>query len=531
MTLAPRFLVRFWTRLRVARFARRLKAAGCDRSAQAGAFAERMAQLAATEFGRRHGLGAGTPYRQFRDKVPLRTYAEFQPFIARMIGGEAGVLTPGKCRFFIETAGSTGATTKFVPAPGAMLGHFRAGLRDALCLYAMRARRTDVFLGRHLHLGTSTAATPCNRAFRVSLDGMLALCLTPWVAANLYAPPAEVAQLPAGPDKARAAAEAMRSGDVRLIAGTPADLCALVEAVRQAAAGPAHSAPFAAVWPNLECCVHTGAPLGLHAETLRAALGPHAALHEVYAAAEGIFAAQDGGAPAALRLLTGTGVFFEFLPLSAYKEEATGGAGAQCLPLEKVEPGADYVLVVTTPAGLCRYVTGDLVRLVSVEPPRLQFAGRVGLQLNTFGERVGERDVLETLQAVCARHGWSPVACHVAPYVQRPGPGRHAHAHEWWLEFRTHSVQTPLANVLAPELDAELCHRNRDYAARRASGALSLPLIRLVMPGLFERWARAQGKAAGVSKLPRCRSDRLIADQLNALAPFHQDSLAPRPPG
>jgi hypothetical protein len=530
MTLAPRFLVKFWAGWRTARFARRLKSPGHDRNAQHRAFAARMAQLAATAFGRQHGLTAATPYEQFRVKVPPRTYAHFQPFIARMIRGEPGVLAPGRCPFFVETAGATGAATKILPAPAALFGHFRTALAGALALYARRARRTDVFLGRHLHLGTSTAASACQGAYRVSFDGLVALCLPPWVAANLYAPPGEVAQLPEGPAKARAAAEAMRRSDVTLIAGTPADLCALTEAVHAAASGDAHSAPFAAVWPNLECCLHTGAPLGLHGDILRAALGPGVTLHEVYAAAEGVFAAQDGAAPSALRLLADTGVFFEFLPLSAYHEAKVESAGAQCLPLEGLQPGTDYVPVVTTPAGLCRYVTGDVVRFASVEPPRLQVAGRAGLQLDALGERVTERDVLDTLQAVCARHGWHPISFHVAPYVQRLGPGQLANVHEWWLELRTHSVRTPLANVLGPELDTELCRRNHNYAARRANGSLGLPLVRLVMPGLFAHWAQEQGRAASASKLPRCRPDRLIADQLAALAPFYQDRITPARP-
>jgi len=41
------------------------------------------------------------------------------------------------------------------------------------------------------------------------------------------------------------------------------------------------------------------------------------------------------------------------------------------------------------------------------------------------------------------------------------------------------------------------------------------------MPGVFERWAQQQRMVGGASKMPRCRSDRLIADQLGALAGFH----------
>ncbi len=526
MTLAPRFLVNLWAGFQVARFGRRLKVSGGGIRAQHDTFTRLMTSTARTEQGRALGLGPATPYAQFRDKVPLRGYDHFQPLIARMAAGEAGVLVPGKCHFFVKTAGATGLRSKVLPVPEAMLAHYRSGLYAALFHYARRVGHAGVFLGRHVQIGASTALTEAKGTYRTSLDGILTLCLSPWVEANLHSPPSEIALMPEGAEKIDATARTMLRRDVTLVAGTPAFLCALALAARVAAGtGKQPVTHLHAVWPNLECCLHTGAPLGLFGETLRASLGSAVHLHEVYAAAEGIFAAQDGGKPTALRLLTDTGVFFEFLPLASYNEFTVERAGSLCLPLEKISAGIDYVLVLTTPAGLCRYVSGDIVRFVAVDPPRLQFVGRTMLQLDSLGEHVSEREVTETLQAVCVRNGWHPLAFHVAPYEQRVAAGQVAHFHEWWLELTTHSVKTPMANVLGPELDAELCRRNPNYAGRRAQNLLGPPQVRLVMPGVFERWAQEQHKTASASKLPRCRSDRLIADQLAALAPFHQSAI------
>lgn len=528
MTLAPRFLVNFWAGCRVAAFQRRLRAAGRGAGDQAAVFARRMAQVAETAFGRDHGLTATTPYAQFRAKVPPRPPEYFDPLVARMQAGEADVLTPGRCRFFVETAGTTGTGTRILPVPEPMLAHYRHGLRDALFLYAARAGHAGVFLGRHLHVGASTALTEAQGAYRTGLDGMLALCLTPWAEANLYAPPPAVARLPDGPDRIAAAVRAMRPRDVTLLGGSPGSVCALALAARPAA-GPDRAPPphLTAVWPNLECLMFTGAQPGLFQDTLRATLGPTVVFHELYAAAEGIFAAQDAGSPAGLRLLTDAGVFFEFLPLRSFHEDKLATAGAACLPLDQVEAGVDYVLVLTTPAGLCRQVPGDIVRFVSVDPPRLQFAGRTRLRLDTFGENISERELLDTLLAVCARNGWQVVDFHVAPYSRRIAAGQTVNCHEWWVELRTHTMKTPTGNALGPELDAELARRNADYAARRANRGLDFPSVRLVMPGVFEQWAREQGKTSNAGKTPRCRPDRLIADQLATIARFHEATLPP----
>jgi hypothetical protein len=526
MTLAPRFLINFWVGFRVARFARRLKAEGRGLEAQQAAFTRLMAQSAMTEFGRTHELQDETTYGQFQDTVPLQTYQSLEPLIARIVAGEADVLVPGKCPFFVETAGTGGLMPKLLPVPEAMLTHFCSALRDALFHYVHRVGHAGVFLGRHLHVGASTAVTESKGSYRTSLDGILTLCLSPWVEANLRSPPALIAQLPESSEKIIATTRAMLRRDVTLVGGTPALICDLALAAYESSVDqpPAH---LQALWPNLECYLHTGAPLGIYSEALRAALGPSVKFHEVYIAAEGIFATQDDGTPTAMRLMVDAGIFYEFLPLALYNEATLAHSGALCVPLEKIQVATDYVLIVTTPAGLCRYVTDDIVRFVSVDPPRLQFAGRASCQLNAFGERVSERDIFETVRAVCSHNGWQAIAFHVAPYAQRIAAGQVANVHEWWLELATHTVKTPTANVLGPEFDAQLFHRNADYAARRENGTLGAPQVRLVIPGVFARWAEEQRKTASASKLPRCRSDRLIADQLAALTRFHQDQLTP----
>jgi hypothetical protein len=499
--------------------------------AQRAAFTERMEAIDGTEFASLHGLDADTTYGHFRDKVPVRTYEWFEPFIRRMAAGEEDILVGGSCPFFVESAGTGGLAPKLLPAPEAMFAHYRESLQAALYLYAHRAGHAGVFLGRHLRVGASTKLTETGGSYRASLDGILALCVTPWDEANLRSPPAAVATLPEGAEKIAATAQAMLRNDVTLVTGTPALVCALSLAARElASTGKQRMTHLQAVWPNLECYMHTGAPLGLFGDALRASLGPTVKFHELYAAAEGIFAAQDAGTPTALRVLPNTGIFFEFLPHAAYSEATLARAGPQCVTLDAVEAGVNYVPVVTTPAGLVRYAMEDIVRFVTVDPPRLQFVGRTTLELNSLGEHVSERDVFDTLQAVCARNGWQAIAFHVAPYTQRLGAGQIANVHEWWVELGTHTMKTPTANVLGPEFDSELALRNREYAARRANGTLGAPLVRLVMPGVFQSWAREQHKTASASKLPRCRSDRLIADQLAALAPFHQATIAPFKP-
>jgi hypothetical protein len=101
--------------------------------------------------------------------------------------------------------------------------------------------------------------------------------------------------------------------------------------------------------------------------------------------------------------------------------------------------------------------------------------------------------------------------------------GQSRGGHEWWIEIRPGTVTTPIGPQMAVALDAELQRLSVDYAARRKSGMMDAPTVRLVMPGVFEHWLRYQNKWGGQHKLPRCRSDRLLADELAQVTNFARD--------
>ena len=516
MTIVPRPLVDFVAAHRARRLRARLHQQGDGTAQQKAVWRWLMAQHERTEAGREHGFGPRMAYDAFRAKVPVRTGADFRGAVERMAGGAAGVLWPGRCTHFVYTAGTVDGTSAMLPVPPEMARHFRETLAGAWLLQVVRTGRTDIFHGRHLHAGASTALMAAHGARAGYLDGIARACLTDWARENLYAPAPAVAALPEGPEKLAALLETCRNADVRLLAGSPAALIALLGALKEQGLA----------WPRLECCVQTGALPGIQAQPLAELAGPGVSLHEVYAAAEGIFAAQDGDARTGLRLFTDAGIFHEFLPVRELGGNPAS-LGEKCVPLAEVKTDTDYALVVTTPAGLVRCLVGDTVRFTSLHPPRLLVTGRTQFLLNSFGELTTERELTDSLIDVCARNRWEPVNFHVAPYFFRGTVRRNQGCHEWWVELRPGTVRTPTGPLLAAELDAELGRRNRDYTARRANGAIEPPVVRLVMPGVFTQWAELHPAFGGPVKLARCRSDRLMADQLAGIARFHSGTVAP----
>ncbi len=501
------------------RVGQRLARADGARRAQEQTWRALMRRFTVTHFGREQGIERGLRYEEFRHRVPLRGYEAFVPWIERMKRGEAGVLWPGRCAHYAVSSGTTAGRTKYLPITREMLGHFRQAGLESLCFYARRTGSARVFRGRHLFLGGSTALAPIAeaqsfRAWGGDLSGIAALNLPGWVEKHLYEPGREIAQLGDWPSKLRAIAARTARRNITLLAGIPSWLLILAEAMRVQTGWK----PLTAIWPQLECLVHGGVPLGPFAAELRAAVGEEVNFHEVYPASEGFIAAQDDEPAAGLRLVADAGIFYEFLPLARFDETRLFELGSEAVSLAAVQPGVDYVLLMTTPAGLCRYVIGDVVRFISTQPPRLVYVGRTRLQLSAFGEHVIEKELTDALTAVATRGGLTIANFHVAPKFATGARAETRGRHEWWIELKGSSPSAPEAHVLGLALDRELQRANDDYEAKRKGGGLELPAVRIVAPGTFEHWMRLHGKWGGQSKMPRCRSDREIADELATLA-------------
>lgn len=529
MLVWPKILLIAGASLLTVRAALRLRRKSGAPGAQHAAFAALTSRLAATTFWREAGLEAGATYETFRKRVAPRSHDQLAPAIERMIQGEPNVLWPGKCVLFASTAGTTTGLPRRLPVTEELLAHLKAARRDALSYYTARVGHAGVFGGRHLFLGGSTALSPLPgpnppEAYAAELSGIMALTLSRSEEKHLAEPSHAIAQMGDGLAKFDAIAARAASQDISLLSGLPTWVLLFAEAMREA--GALGKRPFKNLqerWPNLECFIHSGVPLAPLQAELRQALGPTVGFHEVYAACEGFIAAQDAEASTGMRLMADTGIFFEFLPIGDFDETRLDQLGPKVVPLAEVKVGLDYALLVTTPGGLARYVIGDVVRFTSTTPPRIIHVGRTSLSLTALGERVNEHEITEALLTVCQRNAWSISHFHVAPLLSANLTGQRRGRHEWWIELRRGSAATPIGPQISAALDVELGRLNPDYAARRKSGSIDVPTVRLVMPGVFEHWLRFKGKWGGQNKTPRCRNDRLIADELAQVTNFAQD--------
>lgn len=269
-------------------------------------------------------------------------------------------------------------------------------------------------------------------------------------------------------------------------------------------------------------CVVVTAPLfGPSLQRIKEGFGPEVTLHEVAANEAGIFAVQDGPEPGApLRLLTRAGLFFEFLPEADYRPDRLAELGSKTLTWQQVPEGETALLIVSSPPDLCRHATGELVRIVSKNPPRVERLGLIAQRVDAAGEHSSPRLLADALAEVCQRNGWSLCHAHVAPLGGASLTGQRHGRHEWWIELRPLTQQTPTGPMLAQALDPLLRSASKTYEERRRAGALAEPEVRLLIPGVFAAWMEERRRAGCPERPPFSLPDRRVADRLSAIARF-----------
>jgi hypothetical protein len=225
---------------------------------------------------------------------------------------------------------------------------------------------------------------------------------------------------------------------------------------------------------------------------------------EIYNASEGYFAIQNDFKSDDMLLLLDNGIYYEFLPMEEWSAEHP-----RAIPLEEVEQGKNYAIVISTNAGLWRYTPGDTVTFTSVSPYKIKITGRMRQFINVFGEEVMVENTDRALAETCRTTGAVVPEYTVAPiFFTRTGKG----GHEWLLEFER---EPPDLTAFSHQLDQNLQRINSDYEAKRFHNLALEPLIlRSMPPGTFHNWMKKRGKFGGQNKVPRLSNERRYVEEV-----------------
>ena len=190
------------------------------------------------------------------------------------------------------------------------------------------------------------------------------------------------------------------------------------------------------------------------------------------------------------------------------------------IALDEVELHKNYALVISTNAGLWRFLIGDTIRFTSKYPFRFRITGRTKLFINAFGEEVIIENTDEAIRLACIETNAAVSDYTVAPVYFS---GKENGAHEWLIEFERHPADlTAFTNAL----DQALKSLNSDYEAKRYRDmALRMPVLKVLPNGTFFSWLKRNGKLGGQHKVPRLSNDRKHVDEILEMMMEHS-SLA-----
>jgi hypothetical protein len=452
-----------------------------------------------TRFGRDHHFEAIESIADFQERVPIRSYeAMWHAYLRDSYPTYENLTWPGRVPFLALSSGTTQGATKYIPVTTQMIASNRKAAQTMIAFHLRAHPNSRLFSGRMFFLGGATALEePAPGIRQGDLSGIAAATLSSLLSPFTF-PPVEMALDSNWDRKLANLAEQSLGERITLVGGVPSWLLLLFERVLDKSG----KKTLAQVWPDLEVVVHGGVKFEPYRDTFGSILGsPEIRLLETYPCSEGFIAFGDFET-GLLRLVFDHGVFYEFMPV----DELDSAAPSRHW-LGTAETGVNYVIIVSTCAGMWAHIIGDTICFESLDPPLLRFTGRTKYTLSAFGEHLINEEVEEAVVKAASGTGAQIRDWHVGSVFA----GALGH-HQYVVEFVREPDRLERFREL---LDADLSQRNADYLAHRAADvALPLPAILLARPGSFESWMRSRGKLGGQNKVPRMDSSGNVTTEL-----------------
>ncbi len=470
--------------------------------AQLEVFSDLIKEARDTEIGRQYDFKSISSESEFKERVPIRHYEDFAPYIERLRHGEKNLLWPGEIKWFAKSSGTTNDKSKFIPVSKQSLEdvHFR-GAKDVFALYLKNNPDSGVLYGKTLTLGGSHRVNNfSNKSYFGDLSAIL-IENTPFWSEFIRTPSVEVALIEEFEEKVAKIIEESLDENVTSLAGVPSWYLVLLKKVLE------HTGKnnILEVWPNLEVFIHGGINFDPYREQYQNII-PSKSMNymETYNASEGFFAIQDDPESSDMLLMLDYGIYYEFIPMESFHEDHP-----KALNLSEVELGQNYALVISTNGGLWRYVIGDTIQFTSKKPFKIKITGRTKHFINAFGEEVIVDNAEQALNIATERTGANIKEYTAGPVFMK---GDQKGAHEWIIEFEQKPADF---DYFMEVMDDTLKTLNSDYEAKRHKNlTLEKPHLVVAKDGLFYEWMKQRGKVGGQNKIPRLANNRKYLDEL-----------------
>lgn len=461
---------------------------------QQNLFHSLIEQAKLTQFGKDHLFTAIKSHADFVKYVPVRDYEELKTYVDRVVAGEKDILWKGKPLYFAKTSGTTSGA-KYIPISKESMPYHVEGARNAILFYIQETGNADFVNGKMIFLQGSPEMDEKNGIKTGRLSGIAAHYVPKYLQKNRL-PGWETNCIDDWEIKVNAIVQETKNENMTVISGIPSWVQMYFEKLIQVSGQSVGN-----LFKNFNLFIYGGVNYEPYRKKFEQLIGRKVDSIELYPASEGFFAYQDSQKEKGMLLLLNAGIFYEFIKADEFYTE-----NPKRYTIGEVALNVNYVLIISTNAGLWAYNIGDTVMFTSLKPYRIMVTGRIKHYISAFGEHVIGKEVEQAMQQALSETDAMVTEFTVAPQIS---PNGGLPYHEWLIEFEKEPADM---DTFALKIDNALRKQNVYYDDLIVGSVLRTLVITKVPTGGFNEYMKSQGKLGGQNKLPRLANDRKIAD-------------------
>ncbi|PWK20564.1 GH3 auxin-responsive promoter family protein [Xanthomarina spongicola] len=461
-------------------------------------FQELISSATSTQFGKDHDFISINTHKDFVKRVPVRDYEELKPYVERVVAGEENILWKGKPIYFAKTSGTTSGA-KYIPITKESMPTHVEAARNAILLYIAETGNAKFVDGKMIFLQGSPILEKKHGIQLGRLSGIVAHYVPKYLQKNRM-PSWETNCIEDWETKVNAIVEETLPENMTIISGIPSWVQMYFEKIQERTGKKVGD-----VFKNFNLFIFGGVNYEPYRAKFENLIGRKVDSIELFPASEGFFAFQDKQNEKGMLLQLNSGIFYEFI-----KADEFFNKNPKRFTIKDVELGINYVMIVSTNAGLWAYNVGDTVEFTSTKPYRVIVSGRIKHFISAFGEHVIGKEVEQALQEAVKESDAQVTEFTVAPKIN---PDSGLPYHEWFIEFEKEPSDI---EEFSNKIDASLQKQN-SYYFDLIKGKVLQPLkISQVKKNGFQDYMKSIGKLGGQNKIARLSNDRKIADILDA---------------
>ncbi|MGC4040921.1 MAG: GH3 auxin-responsive promoter family protein [Flavobacterium sp.] len=459
-------------------------------------FKDLIAAANDTQFGKDHNFSQIKTYQDFARLVPIRDYEALRPYVDRVVKGEENILWKGKPIYFAKTSGTTSGA-KYIPLTKESMPFHIEAARNAILSYIYETGKSDFVDGKMIFLQGSPVLEEKNGIKLGRLSGIVAHFVPKYLQKNRM-PSWETNCIEDWETKVDAIVEETFNENMSVISGIPSWVQMYFEKLEQKG-----KKPVGEIFKNFNLFIYGGVNYEPYRAKFENLIGRKVDSIELFPASEGFFAYQDSQQEKGMLLLLNSGIFYEFV-----KSEEFFTENPRRYTIGEVELGVNYVLLLSSNAGLWAYNIGDTIQFTSLKPYRVLVSGRIKHYISAFGEHVIGKEVEHALKEAMENTSIRVNEFTVAPQIN---PADGLPYHEWFIEFENEPGNL---DAFAQKIDDAMRRQNVYYDDLIVGKVLRTLIISKVAKNGFQDYMKSIGKLGGQNKIPRLSNDRKIADFL-----------------